>query len=65
MTAIWYPGDRVMLMLPDGRRWRPDVEVTGTVRAVDDRGVYVDLDRMINGVNNCYATHHELTRINP
>jgi hypothetical protein len=38
--------------------------VHGTVRAVDlpgqPPGVKVDLDREINGVWDCYATHREL-----
>lgn len=61
----WQPGDRVIVRLPDrsapyGRR----VDVHGTVRAVDEPdlppGVRVDLDREVNGVRDCYATHGEL-----
>jgi hypothetical protein len=68
----WQPGDRVIVRLPDksARRGRggsiSKVDVHGTVRAVDDdggrRGVHVDLDREINGVRDCYATHAELRR---
>ena len=67
----WQPGDRVIVRLPDKRRqsgirggWSRDVDVHGTVRAVDlpgrPPGVKVDLDREINGVRDCYATHREL-----
>ena len=46
-------------------------DVHGTVRAVDGgvdvladasvgSGVHVDLDREVNGVRSCYATHREL-----
>lgn len=62
----WKPGDRVIVHLPDKslRRGRggaiPQVDIHGTARAVDDRGVYVDLDRQVNGVRSCYATHREL-----
>ncbi len=68
-TKRWKPGDRVIVRLPDKslRRRRggaiPDVDVHGTVRAVDDGprpGVRVDLDREINGVRDCCATHSEL-----
>jgi hypothetical protein len=65
----WKPGDRVIVRLPDksppavgtGSR---QVDVHGTVREVDlpglTPGVKVDLDREINGVRDCYATHGEL-----
>lgn len=67
----WKPGDRVIVRLPDKRRqpgtrggWSRDVDVHGTVREVDlpgrHPGVVVDLDREINGVRDCYATHGEL-----
>lgn len=68
-TRSWQPGDRVIVRLPDrmGPRKRggaiPDVDVHGTVRAVDDGsrpGVSVDLDREVNGIRYCYATHREL-----
>jgi hypothetical protein len=65
----WKPGDRVIVRLPDrnlrqgGKGFR-QVDVHGTVRAVDlpgqPPGVKVDLDREINGVRDCYATHREL-----
>lgn len=71
LTAMhWKPGDRVGACLPDrdasrrrggatGLSW-----VSGTVREVDSpglpRGVRVDLDREVNGVRDCYATHSEL-----
>lgn len=68
----WAPGDRVVVMLPDrsARRGRgghvPEIPVTGTVREVDPpgqpRGVLVDLDREVNGVRDCYASHGELRR---
>jgi hypothetical protein len=66
----WQPGDRVKLMLPDkyARRGRggaaPVVSFSGTVREVDPPGlrpgVVVDLDRPVNGVRQCFATHEEL-----
>ena len=61
----WKPGDRVIVRLPDksapyGRR----VNVHGTVLEVDEpdlpRGVRVHLDREVNGLHDCYATHGEL-----
>lgn len=77
--AGWKPGDRVIVRLPDQidrlpggsllrkrRGTARDVDVHGTVRAVDlpgqPPGVKVDLDREINGVRDCYATHAELRR---
>lgn len=72
MTELksWKPGDRVIVNLPDKslRRLRGagfrEVDVHGTVREVDlpgqPPGVKVDLDREINGVRDCYATHGEL-----
>jgi hypothetical protein len=69
MPEPWKPGDRVIVRLPDkslpavGRGSR-QVDVHGTVRAIDlpglPPGVKVDLDREINGVRDCYATHSEL-----
>jgi hypothetical protein len=65
----WKPGDRVIVRLPDRRLRRGgsgfrEVDVHGTVREVDPPGlrpgVRVDLDREINGVRDCYATHGEL-----
>jgi hypothetical protein len=67
----WQPGDRVVVRLPDKRRasgmrggGSRDVDVHGTVREVDlpgqPPGVKVDLDREVNGVRDCYATHGEL-----
>jgi len=64
----WKPGDRVIVRLPDGgtpRGYRKrEADVHGTVREVDPPGlrpgVRVDLDREINGVRDCYATHREL-----
>lgn len=60
-------GDRVALDLPDnlgsyGRVGRT-IEVHGTVREIDARGVYVDLDQQLNGVTTCYATTWELRPI--
>ena len=65
----WKPGDRVIVRLPDrmlrqgGAGFRV-VDVRGTVREVDSPGLHpgvrVDLDREINGVRDCYATHREL-----
>jgi hypothetical protein len=62
----WKPGDRVVVTLPDklgdyGRKGR-DVDIHGTVRAVDARGVTVDLDTPINGIWDCHALHAELRR---
>lgn len=65
----WRPGDRVIVRLPDKSAPRMrggvlrEVDVHGTVRAVDDGsrpGVSVDLDREVNGLRDCYATHSEL-----
>ncbi len=66
----WKPGDRVIVRLPDKNlrgKWGGgfrEVDVHGTVREVDlpgqPPGVKVDLDREINGVRDCYATHREL-----
>jgi hypothetical protein len=64
----WKPGDRVIVRLPDGPTPRGcrkrEADVHGTVREVDlpgqPPGVLVDLDREINGVRDCYATHREL-----
>lgn len=66
----WKPGDRVIVHLPDKslKRGRAggilEADVHGTVREIDlpgqPPGVKVDLDREINGVRDCYATHGEL-----
>lgn len=64
----WQPGDRVIVRLPDGptpRGYRKrEADVHGTVREVNPPGlppgVRVDLDREINGVRTCYASHREL-----
>jgi hypothetical protein len=67
--VAWQPGNRVIVRLPDklAPRGRGNsvrqVPVHGTVRSVDDGGlpgVHVDLDREVNGVRSCYATHAEL-----
>lgn len=68
MPESWKPGDRVTVRLPDSSvprgRGVAVVPVHGTVRAVDEAGlppgVRVDLDREVNGVRDCYATHAEL-----
>ena len=64
----WKPGDRVTIILrDDARRGRGvlRVPVNGTVTAVDEEGlppgVRVQLDRTVNGADNCYATHRELS----
>jgi hypothetical protein len=69
-AAGWRPGDRVEVWLPewDAPRKRGGAPrctwISGTVRQVDppglQPGVSVDLDRMVNGVQTCYATHAEL-----
>lgn len=55
------PGDRVWLMLRNGRVRERRFE--GTVLAVDDiagiPGVRIALDVPCNGVTDCYATHDE------
>jgi hypothetical protein len=64
----WRPGDRVEVWLPNRGRPRGGGFVSqwfsGTVRQVDPPeqppGVNVDLDREVNGVQACYATHAEL-----
>jgi len=62
----WQPGDRVELLLPDCSL-RKDVWIQGTVREVDPLdlrpGVVVDLDRRVNGINDCFAAHSELRYI--
>lgn len=59
----WRVGDRVSLC-PTGRERD---RVHGTVLAIDEPGlppgVRVQLDRLICGVDNCYATHDELTLV--
>lgn len=69
-TEKWAPGDRVSVRLPDhdgvkGIRGRMQW-FTGTVREIDTGprpGARVDLDQLVNGVSDCYATHAELRRI--
>ena len=64
----WRPGDRVEVYLPNRSRPRGSGFVSqwfsGKVRVVDppglSPGVVVDLDREVNGVSDCYATHAEL-----
>ena len=60
----WQPGDRVIVRLPDkSLPYGRDADIHGTVREVDTGsrpGVRVDLDREVNGVRDCYATHREL-----
>jgi len=60
----WKPGDRVIVRLPHRSTPVCDIDVCGTVRAVDlpglPPGVKVDLDEQVNGVRDCYATHREL-----
>jgi hypothetical protein len=66
----WSPGDRVRVWLPDDTRPRGpgyrSAWFTGTVREVDPPGlppgVRVDLDKPVNGVQDCFATHAELKR---
>jgi len=70
MAENWKPGDRVIVCLPDRRAPRRRgqhhgwSDVHGTVRVTDlpgrPPGVVVDLDREVNGVRDCYATHAEL-----
>jgi len=66
VPSAWHPGDRVIVRLPDRSLPRGQglsirqADVHGAVRAVDDGGVHVDLDREVNGVRTCYATHREL-----
>jgi hypothetical protein len=62
----WKPGDRVKVLLPargTGPGHKP-VWIAGTVRDVDEPGlppgVRVDLDVLVRGVRDCYATHGEL-----
>jgi hypothetical protein len=55
-------GQRVSLVLPAGPHGR-DSRVAGTVEGIDTAGhpgVRVRLDRVVSGVDNCYATYHEL-----
>src|SRR5260370_12328130 len=68
LVRAWKAGDRVIVRrrdrsLPRGQGGSiRQADVHGTVSAVDDDGVRVDLDREVNGVRDCYATHHELRR---
>lgn len=67
VEAPWQPGDRVSLVLPDkSLPWGRAVRISGTVTEVDrpgiPRGVFVHLDRFINGIDTCHATHGELRR---
>ena len=63
----WRPGDRVIVRLSDkSALYGREVDVHGTVREVDPPGLHpgvkVDLDREVNGVQDCYASHSELRR---
>lgn len=62
-TSGWQPGDRVSLC-PNGNESN---RVSAIVVGVDEpglpRGVRVRFDRLVNGVDNAYATHDELTLI--
>lgn len=66
----WQPGDRVLVRLPargglGAKPWARWSWFAGTVREVDTGsrpGVRVDLDQMVNGLSDCYATHAELQR---
>lgn len=67
-AAPWAPGDRVTISLPDkSAPYGRHVLVPGTVREVDPpglpRGVRVDLDWTVNGVQDCFAAHGELRRL--
>jgi hypothetical protein len=57
----WKIGDRVSLC-PNGNE---SDRTTATVTAIDEeglpRGVRVQLDRKVRGVDNAYASHGELT----
>jgi hypothetical protein len=57
-----------MVTLPDkalprapGRRV-VQVPVSGVVSAITPRGVTIRLDRLVNGLDSCYATHAEVRR---
>ncbi len=65
----WQVGDRVIVRLPDRSLERGrggsirQADVHGTVCGIDDGsrpGVRVTLDREVNGIRDCYATHREL-----
>lgn len=59
----WKVGDRVTLC-PNGRERD---RVSGVITAIDEpglpKGVRVRFDRLVRGVDNCYASHSELARI--
>jgi len=65
--TVWKPGDRVIVRLPSKTPVRHGgpyhMDVHGTVRDIDSgsrSGVLVDLDEIVNGLQDCYATHGEL-----
>lgn len=68
--ARWKVGDRVLWPHPE-RQGRRNVTVNspGTVTAIDEpglpRGVRVKFDELVNGVDECYATHAELVPEKP
>lgn len=61
--AAWRVGDTVSLC-PNGNETD---RVTGVISGIDEdglpSGVRVKLDRLVRGVDNCYASHDELTLV--
>lgn len=61
--GAWRVGDSVSVC-PNGNE---SDRVSGVVAAIDEeglpRGVRVRLDRTVRGVDDCYASHDELTLI--
>lgn len=62
-SYAWRVGDRVSLC-PNGRE---SDRCEGTITAINEeglpRGVRVRFDGLLCGVDNCYASHDELTLI--
>lgn len=62
-SSAWRVGDAVSLC-PNGNE---SDRVTGVISAIDEdglpRGVRVQLDNLVRGLDNCYASHDELTLI--
>lgn len=61
--SAWHVGDRVSLC-PNGNETD---RVGGVITAIDEeglpRGVRVQLVEIVRGVDNCYASHDELTLV--
>ena len=61
----WRPGDRVIVpILPGDEKYTYHRDNPGTVTAVDDKGVTVELDKPARvGIRKAWTSHAELRRI--